>query len=187
MRFTLTFTLSKFFLFAFLLSLSFNSLAQTGPTVSGTILDSVDSTSLPGASVFFENTSYGTMADENGKYEISKFPAGTYNIIFMSYGYMTDTLKNITIGAGSHLNFDRLMLPDIYEMDVVEIIGERNMGSDVSVMEEKRNNDQVTEIIGSKEISRTAASNTADAWDYHSGWTFCNCKRLESALQCGDA
>lgn len=160
MRFALT--LSKFFLFAFLFNPSFNSSAQTGTSFSGVILDAVDSTSLPGASVFLENTNYGTMADGDGKYEVSKFPAGTYNLIFMSYGYVTDTLKNVTIAAGSPLTFNRYMRPDIYQMETVEIIGERNMGSDVSVMEEKKNNDQVTEVIGSKEISRTAASTTAD-------------------------
>lgn len=162
MRRIFTFTLHHFYSLLFFLTLSLPGLSQSGGTVSGVIKDSDYNEGLPGARIYLEGTKLGAMTDPDGSYSISKIPQGSYNIIFESFGYLSDTLKNVSVSEGQTLTFDRTLEPEIAEGEIVEIIIERNTGSDIHVMEEKKTSDQVTEVIGSREIGRTAASNTAD-------------------------
>jgi hypothetical protein len=94
--YTLKFTLLGV-IFTFIFANSVN--AQT-TSLSGKIVDQKNGEELIGATVRIANSSLGAAADVNGQYLIKNIPPGTYTIEFSLVGYVTKSLKNITIAAG---------------------------------------------------------------------------------------
>jgi hypothetical protein len=70
----------------FCLSLLFDTYAQK--LLKGVVIDADKNVPVPKASIFLSNTSVGTSADTEGKFELS-IPAGKYDLIVSSIGYQT--------------------------------------------------------------------------------------------------
>jgi hypothetical protein len=87
----------EFFLFFFLL-IPFFAFAQTR-TIRGTVTDVHSGESLPGATVYVQETKGGTVSDEKGQYVLS-LPTGNYTIRVSYVGYENKELK---INANSAL------------------------------------------------------------------------------------
>ena len=51
--------------------------AQAQHVFKGTVVDALSSVSIPNAHVKL-NDSYGVLSDQNGRFEISRLPSGTY-------------------------------------------------------------------------------------------------------------
>jgi len=76
----------------------YNLIAQT---LKGRLLDNQNKEPIVGASVFFANTSIGTISDEKGGFEIKKIPQNSVELVISLIGYETfvmplliDTLRN---------------------------------------------------------------------------------------------
>lgn len=82
------------FLFLLLSILSFQFITAQ-KILKGVVLDEEKNTPLPKASVFLSNTSIGTTANDEGRFQLS-IPEGRYNLIVSSVGYAT---HNQTISA----------------------------------------------------------------------------------------
>lgn len=54
---------------------------------------------IEGASVFLENTSYGSITNEKGYFKLEHIPAGTYNIVIAYLGYATKTIYNFKVNS----------------------------------------------------------------------------------------
>lgn len=80
-------------LFSIGLCLSFISFAQETRTITGTVVDSMDTAPLQGVSVFVQGTSKVTTTNAQGEYAISVTPNAT--LIFRYIGYLD---KQITLG-----------------------------------------------------------------------------------------
>lgn len=83
---------------------SLAAFAQQPVTITGTVLDSMDATTLPGVSVMVKGTSNGTQTDLSGKFSISADPKA--ELIFRYIGYHEKTIivgnqTNITVRLGS--------------------------------------------------------------------------------------
>lgn len=57
--------------------------------ISGTVLDSLTRQPVPFTNVFFANTSFGTMTDEKGNFNLQNFASGKYDLIISFVGYKT--------------------------------------------------------------------------------------------------
>jgi hypothetical protein len=80
--------------------LSSVSLAQSYYTVSGQVIDYDTKAPLQAASVFAQNTTHGTVTDNNGNFKLV-LPSGGYDLVITYTGYTTDSkmilLANDTI------------------------------------------------------------------------------------------
>ena len=87
--------------FATLLSLFFlNALhAQNNFSVSGKVLNTVTGSPMAAASVFAQNTTIGTITDENGNFKL-QLPPGGYELVFTFTGFKTETRRITTADAG---------------------------------------------------------------------------------------
>lgn len=93
-----SFSLCFFFLF------SVNNLfAQS--KISGTVIDGLTNNPLPGANVFVEGTNYGTAADADGNYVISKVPDGSYTVTAGYIGYKSSSSDVSISGGDSNADF----------------------------------------------------------------------------------
>lgn len=88
-----------------ILLLSFSFLAHAQKILKGTVLDEKGAV-VPKASVFLNNTSIGTMADEEGKFSLA-IPQGKFELIVSSVGFVT---ANQTINAAEMANFITIKL-----------------------------------------------------------------------------
>ncbi|RYG50070.1 MAG: carboxypeptidase-like regulatory domain-containing protein, partial [Chitinophagaceae bacterium] len=58
-------------------------------TISGKIVNAATSEPIAGSSVFISNTSFGTVTNKDGYFEITDIPSGKYDLIISSIGYET--------------------------------------------------------------------------------------------------
>src|SRR6187431_3329278 len=61
-------------------------------TIKGSVIDATNKQALPGASVVWQNTTNGAIADANGLFEIA-YPAKTPAVLVVTYiGYISDSI-----------------------------------------------------------------------------------------------
>jgi hypothetical protein len=83
----------KKFLFIFLLFIGFSSLAQqTHFIIKGKVIDSTTQLPLAGASVFCQNTTFGTITNADGEFAM-KLPAGGYDLIVSYTSYESEQFR----------------------------------------------------------------------------------------------
>lgn len=80
--------LSSFVFINILLSIALTSNAQ----IKGSITDASDHQLIAGASVYINNTSYGTISDAKGQFELQNFPPPPFQLVISSVGYTSQTL-----------------------------------------------------------------------------------------------
>src|SRR5690348_5944961 len=83
----------KQILFCFCVFFSFSGHAQK--LLKGIVVDAEKDKAVPSASVFLNNTSIGTTANAEGKFELY-MPSGKYELIVSSIGYETYNQTIIT-------------------------------------------------------------------------------------------
>jgi hypothetical protein len=80
--------------------------AQIQQTIRGKILDNISQKPLSGASVTIQNTTMGTVANEDGSFRIEKVPVGRYSLKISFVGYQEVILSDILVNAGKEVVLD---------------------------------------------------------------------------------
>ena len=86
-------------------------------TLSGTVTDASDNSSLPGVNIVVKNTTNGTVTDIDGKYSLN-VPDDAETLVFSSVGYISE---EATIGNRTVINVQ--MAPDIQSLKEVVVVG----------------------------------------------------------------
>jgi outer membrane cobalamin receptor len=87
--------------------------SQQGGRIYGTVSDQQTGRPVESVSVYLQPVSYGVETGSDGCYELNGIPAGTYQIVISRIGYRNISNQNITINAGSELEFDFSLQPTI--------------------------------------------------------------------------
>ncbi len=74
--------------------------AQSSGSLRGTVSDSNEALPLPTVEVKVLGTKLFGTTNSNGEFEILGVPAGTYKIVFELPGFLTESVKEVTITAG---------------------------------------------------------------------------------------
>ncbi|HEV7382390.1 MAG TPA: TonB-dependent receptor, partial [Dyadobacter sp.] len=102
--------------------LSVITFAQQSPvTLSGQVRTD-DGEVLPGASVSLKGTSYGTVANSEGKYTLENIRPGAYQLLVTFLGYQTFS-KEITVKAGEHAKQNFKLVSETRELESLSVIG----------------------------------------------------------------
>lgn len=120
MRRTLFFASALLFVTAFLAVLPVH--AQEAGRIEGRILSAERNRPLEGVNVGLEGTSYGSVTDGAGQYEITGVPAGDYTLVASFVGYATQE-RAVTIEPGQTLTVDFTFNVENIELQEVEVIG----------------------------------------------------------------
>jgi hypothetical protein len=96
---------------------------QAQNTYRCVVKDSVTQETLVGVSAVVENTTNGTLSDNDGKIGIANLPAGQVNIVFSYLGYKTKTVTS-PIAATGILRVV-LLTPSEKELEAVTISSTR--------------------------------------------------------------
>jgi hypothetical protein len=71
---------------------SLAQLSVSAQKLSGTVLDRKNNQPLPGASIYINNTTIGTISDSKGSFNLNGIPAGQIDLVISSIGYKTDVI-----------------------------------------------------------------------------------------------
>jgi len=112
---------------AFTVSLfSWNANGQTG-AIGGNVMQSDSVNSLPGVSVYLDNTNFGAATNGNGNYTIKNIPAGDYTLVVSAIGYLS-LKKEISVADGEIVKADFTMVEAVSTLSEVTIMTGGNVG-----------------------------------------------------------
>jgi len=158
-------------LFALMVS-TLSAFAQSKYTFTGTVTETGTSLPMAGASVFIENTSFGTVADFDGNYTFTAtLESGTYTLVFSSIGFTT---QKVSIDAGGNFTIttDTSMTEDMLSLDEVVVTGigaganKRTLGNAISSIKAQELVDngatQIDQAIAGKITGALVQQNSGD-------------------------
>lgn len=142
-------------LIIYTLLLTINSLfAQTG-SLKGTIKDAKNNEAAIGATIMIKGTTTGTTTDVNGNFELKKLAAGLYNINISYVGYVAKSLENIRIEADKETVISTGLDEDNKTLDQVVVRAQRTSNTEVAVISELRQVNQIAVGISAQQIIKT--------------------------------
>ncbi|WP_420147997.1 TonB-dependent receptor domain-containing protein [Spirosoma sp.] len=98
--------------------------------IVGSVVDSTQSKAVEFASIALFNKSTdkavdGTVADEKGKFSLTKLPAGQYRILISFVGFRNKTIDNVTLTNGQSLDLGTIKLPSsVKTLEEVTVVGQ---------------------------------------------------------------
>ncbi|MCA0152287.1 TonB-dependent receptor [Winogradskyella vincentii] len=128
---------------------------QKGFTISGEI--SSESNPMPYTNIYLETTSYGTVSNDDGYYEIKNVPANTYTIVVSMTGFKT-IRKKVTIEGNTTLNFNL----ETELLDEIVITGTRTF-------KRQNNSAVIVNILNSESLNSLQACNLSDGLKFQPG------------------
>lgn len=106
---------------AYLLSLTFQIVAQSGGKIVGSVTDATNGQPLIGSSVFIENLMLGDATDKDGNYLILNVSPGTYNVKAQMVGYNSQVIEGVKISSGLTITLDFKMNTETIELQEVKV------------------------------------------------------------------
>lgn len=94
-------------------------------TLEGIVRDRITKAPLPYASVFINQTTRGSLTDDNGHYIIHDIPVGPAEIVCSYVGYETFTRKVNLVGQ-QQVTIDIAMTASAKQLTAVEVVAERD-------------------------------------------------------------
>ena len=146
-----------FTFFAFLLLAATAINAQTG-NIKGRVLDN-NNLSLPGASVYSEDFSIGTITDVNGKYDITGVTPGEY-VLKVSYIGFEAIEEKVTVTAGKTVVVNFTLNPGV-GLDEVTVTGALQGQS--KALNQQKTSANITNVIASDQVGKFPDANIGDA------------------------
>jgi len=145
--------LSTILLFFFTVSFAF---AQNG-SIKGTVKDSKNNEAIIGATVQIISASspIGSVTDVEGNFEISKVPAGSYKVQISYVSYATKEIDNVRVEADKATVITTALDEDNKTLQEVVVKGQRQTNTEVSVITELKQVQQIAVGISAQQIQRT--------------------------------
>lgn len=135
--------------------------AQSG-SVRGIITDKLNGETLIGSNVTIEGTTLGSVTDADGRFNIEKVPAGTYNIKVSYVGYQSELIRDVVVKAGELTTINHKMGADVKVLQEAQITSTRITNTENAVLAEMRKAEQVVVGVSSQQISKTQDRNASE-------------------------
>jgi hypothetical protein len=151
-------------LFLFVVPFLFTSLmyAQKG-TIRGTVYDDGTGETLPGVTIFIEETKSGAMTDLDGQFNLSVTP-GSYKLRVSFISYETITIMDVQVKSGEITVFDNLRLKEAgIELTEIVITAEAVRNSEVAILTMKQKSVNVLDGISSVNFRKIGDSDAASS------------------------
>lgn len=137
-----------------------NAAAQGRGVVKGAISDSQNKEPLVYANVGVEGTSFGTTADEKGKFSIT-LPAGNYKLAFSYLGYNT-VLKDVNLKNDEILDLGNIEMEVTFFMGKEIVITAMAQGQNAAINQQKNSN-TIVNVVSKERMQELPDQNAAEA------------------------
>ena len=110
--------------------------------IKGIVTEAGSGEVIPGANILIENTSYGTVSNIKGEFDLTKITEGSYKVKISSIGYKP-LIQSILVSKGKTIELNVRLERAIYDMDEIVVTGTRfetiakNIPQSVSVVSSK--------------------------------------------------
>ena len=133
--------------------------AQQG-SLSGTVLNKYDNTPISFANVYLENSPYGTVADEKGKFILSNIKHADYELLMSAVGY-EDSRQTIKI-YNDIQNYTLLSQTEEAMFDQVVITGTKTFQS-------KYSSPVIVQVLENESLDKIQACNLSEGLKFQTG------------------
>ncbi len=100
--------------------------AQSTGKISGTIVDTSTGESLPGVTIYLEeNTSIGTVSNQDGRYFMLSVPPGKYTVVMSFVGFATLKHADVEVFSGRTTNLDGSLQTEVLQGEEIIVSAER--------------------------------------------------------------
>ena len=158
-------------LFALMVS-TLSAFGQSQYTFTGTVTETGTNLPLAGASVFIENTSFGTVTDFDGNYSFTAtLESGAHTLVFSSLGFTTQKMSidaggNLTISTDTSLAEDLLSLDEVIVTGSGAGVNKRTLGNAISSVKAEQLTEngatQIDQAIAGKITGALVQQNSGD-------------------------
>jgi TonB-dependent receptor len=139
---------------------SFDAAAQGRGVVKGVVSDSQSKEPLVFASIGVEGTSFGTTADDEGKFSIT-LPAGNYQLSFSYLGY-NKIVKDLELEPDEVLDLGTIEMEITFFMGQEVVITAMARGQNAAINQQKNSN-TIVNVISKERIQELPDQNAAEA------------------------
>lgn len=145
--------------------------AEGGPgTLSGVLISVDDGRPVSGARIFVSGQSRDLRTGDDGRFSI-EVPAGEYSLSVLHAAHNTLTRDSIAVAEGETTELSLELTPAGSELPEFVVIEPYIEGSLASVLEERRTELAVANILGAEQISKAGDSDAAGALQRVTGLT----------------
>lgn len=139
-------------------------------TLTGQVVSIEDGRPIAGARIFISGTPLDLRTDEEGRYEVV-INAGSYSMSVLSSDFATRTTDDVEVVAHESREQNFELTPAGLELAEFVVVTPYIQGSLASVIGERRDSADVTDVIGAAQISRAGDSDAAGALKRVTGLT----------------
>ncbi|HEV7594693.1 MAG TPA: TonB-dependent receptor [Gemmatimonadaceae bacterium] len=155
--------------FLFLFIIADLAAAQSGGSLSGAVRGMAGDVQ-PGAQIHLGTSRHGALVDSSGRYEVTRIPAGRYNVRVTKLGFTPDT-ATIEITDGMTTRFDARLLPAAEILGGVVVKAQRLGESQAAALERRASAPNVVTVLSGDAIRALPTLNAAEAAGRISGVT----------------
>jgi len=138
--------------------------------IEGRLFSADDGKPIANARIFVSGVSGDIRSDEEGRFS-AEVPSGQRSVSVLHSGYNTLTQDNVEVLEGGSTSLELKLVPAGSELPEFVVIVPHISGSLASVLEERRQDVAVANILGSEQISKAGDSDAAGALKRVTGLT----------------
>ncbi len=130
--------------------------------LTGKLIDAEDGSAVEGARIFISGQSRDIRSQADGSFR-AELNSGTYSVSVLHTGFNTITRDNIEVSPDGEVSIELKLTPSGSELPEFVVIEPYIAGSLASVLEERRQEVAVANILGAEQISKAGDSDAAGA------------------------
>ena len=139
-------------------------------TLSGKLVDAKDGSPVEGARIFISGQSADIRSEADGTFKV-ELGSGKYSVSVLHSGFNTITRDGVEVTSGGEATIELEMTPAGSELAEYVVVEPYIAGSLASVLEERRTDVAVANILGAEAISKAGDSDAAGALSRVTGLT----------------
>ncbi|HLP16762.1 MAG TPA: TonB-dependent receptor [Bacteroidota bacterium] len=135
-------------------------LVRAQGTLQGMVSDSTQHEALIGVNIFLKGTSLGGITDIEGRYKISRIPAGRYTVRISYLGYAVREVS-VTIADEKTTTLNVSLMPDIIQGEVVVITAQAR--GQMAAINQQVSANTIVNVVSEEKIKELPDANAAEA------------------------
>lgn len=128
--------------------------------LQGKVMDKTTEETLPGASVYLQGTSIGTMTDVEGNYRIANIPFGKHNLVVSYIGYKSEIIPINIVSTKTQILDVKLESAILVGQEVI-ITGQ--LQGQAQAINRQVASDQIVNVVSEQKIKELPDANAAES------------------------